>query len=241
MNSRAAQEILIACRPGTADLHTTEAREALEQVQRDPELHEWWIRQQAFQKRTRESVRQLAPPPGLREQILARAKIVEVPWWRKPGFLSAAAALVILAVAVTVFRDRAPADPLPTFRSRMVQNVLRQYSMDIKTNDMRVIRTFLDREGAPSDYQLPPGLARRPAMGAGVLSWQDRRVSMVCINSQTQGTLFLFVSDDPALRKPDKQREFVPVSDLMTVSWTENGKTYVLAGHGSREWLEQQL
>ena len=44
MNSRAAQEILIACRPGTADLHTAEARAALEQVQRDPELHDWWIR-----------------------------------------------------------------------------------------------------------------------------------------------------------------------------------------------------
>ena len=69
-------------------------------------------------------------------------------------------------------------------------------------------------------------------MGAGVLSWQDRRVSMVCIDSQTQGPLFLFVSDDPALRKAAGEREFAPVSDLMTVSWTEDGMTYVLAGHG---------
>ena len=34
MNSRAAQEILIACRPGSADLHTLEAKAALEQVER---------------------------------------------------------------------------------------------------------------------------------------------------------------------------------------------------------------
>ena len=178
MNSRAAQEILIACRPGSADLHTVEAKAALEQVERDPALQEWWIRQKAFQQRTRESFRQLPIPAALREQILARAKIIEVPWWRKTGFLSAAAAVVILAVAVAVFRNPAPPHPLPIFRSRMVGNVLRQYSMDIETNDMRVIRSFLQQERAPSDYALPPGLARRPAMGAGVLSWQDRRVSM---------------------------------------------------------------
>jgi hypothetical protein len=113
--------------------------------------------------------------------------------------------------------------------------------MDIATNDLQVIRTYLDQQGAPSDYQLPAGLKRRPAMGAGVLSWRDQRVSMVCIDSQTKGTLFLFVASDPALRKPPGQREYTPVSDLMTVSWTDAGNTYVLAGHGNREWLKKQL
>ncbi len=241
MNSLAAKQILIACRPGTSDLLTEEARAALEQVERDPALQEWWSRQQVFHQQARESFRHAPVPPGLLDRILADTKVIELPWWRKPNFLSAAAAVVLFAAVIAFLWQSTPENALPTFRSRMVRNVLRQYSMDITTNDMRVIRTFLDRQGAPSDYQLPPGLARRPALGAGVLSWQDQRVSMVCIDSQTQGTLFLFVADDPALRKPRGEREYASISDLMTVSWTDAGKTYVLAGHGGREWLEKQL
>jgi hypothetical protein len=241
MNRRDAQDILLACRPGTPDLQSEEARAALDEVRRDPELAAWWARQQAFHEQARHTLRHLPVPDGLPDRILSHCKTVELPWWRTTTFLSAAAAIVVLAITIALFWKTAPRDPLPTFRSRMVRNVLRQYAMDIQTNDVTTIRTFLAERSAPADYQVPPPLSARPLIGAGVLSWQERKVSMVCIDSQTQGTLFLFVANDPLLKRPPGQTDYSAVSDLMTVSWSEGDKTYLLAGYGDRAWLEKQL
>jgi hypothetical protein len=124
----------------------------------------------------------------------------------------------------------------------MVRSVLRQYSMDLVTNDMTAIRQFLTGHQAPADYVLPPGLTSLPASGAGVLSWQGQRVAMVCLDSPDQGTLFLFVVDQSAVRPPPPRNpEYLQVSKLMTASWTRDGKTYVLAGSGGREGLQKRL
>lgn len=241
MNSANAKRILIACRPGTEDLRTSEAAAALEQARRDPDLQSWWEQQQAFQQRTLESFRAVPVPHSLRNQILARTKIVAVPWWQRPVVWKAAAAIAFLSVIVAIWQKPSPEDSFQTFRSRVVRNVLRQYTMDIETNDMAEIRRFLATKNAPADYVLPPNLDRLPALGAGVLSWQDRRASMVCLNSGAQGTLFLFVVDGSSVRNAPAQEEYAAVSDLMTVSWSEGGKTYVLAGHGGKESLQRFL
>jgi hypothetical protein len=239
VNSAEAKNILIACRPGTDDVRTEEALAALEQARRDPELQRWWEQQQAFQQRTRESFRGLPAPGYLREQILAQAKIVAPSWWRRPAAWKAAAAIALLSVVVAVWQKPSPEDSFQTFRSRMVRNVLRQYRMDIKTNDMAQIRQFLASQKAHADYALPEKLGRLPALGGGVLSWQDRRVSMVCLDSGAQGTLFVFVVDTSVVRKAPAQRKYAGVSELMTVSWSEGGKTYVLAGQGGKEALQR--
>ena len=239
MNSADAKNILIACRPGTEDLATPEAAAALEQARRDPALQRWWEQQQAFQEQTRESFRTVHAPHSLRDQILARAKIVALPWWRQPIAWKAAAAIALLCAGVTVWQKVLPENSFQTFRSRVVRNVQRQYTMDIETNDMEQIRQFLAAKNAPGDYVVPQYLARLPALGAGVLGWQDRNVSMVCLDSGAQGTLFLFIVDRAAVRNAPAQQEYAAVSELMTVSWSEGSKAYVLAGHGGKESLQR--
>jgi hypothetical protein len=239
VNSADARKILIACRPGTDDLRTEEALAALEQARRDPELQRWWEQQQAFQQRTQESFRGVPAPGYLRERILTQAKIVAPPWWRRPAGWKAAAAIALLFAVVAVWQRPSPEDSFQTFRSRMVRNVLRQYRMDLETNDMAQIRQFLTGQKAPADYVLPKNLDALTPLGAGVLSWQDRRVSMVCLDSGAQGTLFVFVVDRGAVKKAPAQREYAVVSELMTVSWSEGGKTYVLAGQGGKESLQR--
>lgn len=239
VNSAEAKKILIACRPGTGDLRTSEALEALAMAQRDAELLRWWEQQRAWHDRVRESFAGIPVPSGLRNRILARAKIIEVPWWRQRVVWQAAAALVLLAtLAVFLMRPSGREDTFQTFRSRMVRNVLRQYSMDIVTNDMAQIRAYLDSKQAPADYTLPPRLEQLPALGGGALGWQGRRASMVCLDSKTNGTLFLFIVDDQAVRSAPTRPEFAAIKNLTTVSWTSGGKAYVLAGAGSREWLQ---
>ena len=85
-------------------------------------------------------------------------------------------------------------------------------------------------------------LTRLPVIGAGVLSWQGRGVSMVCLDSTDAGTLFLFVLDQTSVKDPPPSNpEFVPVFEMMTASWTEGGKVYVLAGSGGMEALHRHL
>jgi len=239
MNSANAKEILISCRPGTEDLAAPEAAAALEQARRDPDLQRWWERQQAFHERTRESFRTIHAPRSLHDQILAHAKTITLPWWRRSVVWKAAAAIALLCVVVAVWQKAPSENSFQTFRSRVVRNVLRQYTMDIETNDMTHIRQFLATNNAPADYVLPQPLSSLPALGAGVLSWQNRSVSMICLDSGDQGTLFLFVVDRAAVRNAPAQPEYAAVSELMTVSWSEGSKTYVLAGHGGKESLQR--
>lgn len=238
MSNAEAKKILIACRPGTEDVRTPEAREALEMTRRDAELLQWWERQRIWHDAMRDSFGSIPVPARLQERILARAKIIEVPWWRQRFVWQAAALLMLLATLAVLLLPSRREDTFQTFRSRMVRSVLRTYSMDIVTNDMLQIRKHLATNQAPADYILPPGLDKLPALGGAALGWQDRRASMVCLDSQTNGTLFLFVVDGSAVRHAPSTPEFAAIKSLMTVSWSAGGKTYVLAGSGSRDWLQ---
>jgi anti-sigma factor RsiW len=234
-----AKRFLLAYRPGTSDADDAQVAEALAESRRDPRLQEWAIQNAVFQQGMRRTLRGMPVPADLRERILARNKVLTLPWWQRPYLLAAAAAIALLLGVGWMLLQSAASRPFETFRDRMVRAVLRQYTMDIVTNDMAEVRKFLSARNAPSDYALPAGLAKLPVSGAGVLSWQDRRVTMVCLDSPNQGTLFLFVVDRSSVAgAPGVAQEFDQVSRLMTVSWSEGDRTYVLAGNGSRETLQ---
>jgi hypothetical protein len=241
MTTADAKRTLIAHRPGREDFHDAEVAAALARARHDPALGEWLEAQHRFHRAMEQALCDAPVPPALRERIISRAKILRVPFWRRSVTLAAAAAIVLLVGLSVLWRREPGGDAFPVFRSRMVGAVLRQYTMDIETNDMAQIRRFLASRNAPADYVLSENLSALPASGAGVLRWRDAEVSMVCLDSQSRGTLFLFVVDQSQVKgPPGSVPEFAQVNRLMTVSWTESGKTYVLAGNGNQEWLEQQ-
>lgn len=238
-----AKNVLLAYRGGQADATDPAMVEARSWLERDPGLRQWFEKHTTFQRTVRRSFQEIPVPPGLSARILLRARPPRKRIPRQHLAWYAAAAALVLFVGLTVFwRPPSREGSFATFRSRMVGAVLRQYTMDIVTNDMSGIRRFLASRQAPADYVLPPGLATLPASGAGVLSWQSRRVSMVCLDSPDQGTLFLFVVDQAAVRSsPAAQPQFQQVNKLMTVSWSQGGKVYLLAGSGGRENLQKRL
>ena len=245
MNSAEAKRILIAHRPGAEAMRGPDLVEALEQVRRDPALAEWWGRQQAFHAAIKKGFAEIPVPEALRDQISRRAKIIPFPWWRKPRTWAAAAAIVLLLGFAAIFwKSDAPEGTFQTFRSRMVRSVLRQYRMDIQTNDMASIRQFLATKNCPADYALPPKLAQLPPIGGGVMSWQASRASMVCFDSGTTGTAFLFVvnrSDVERPPAPTSTPQLERVSQLMTASWAEGERVYVLAFEDSPAALKKFL
>jgi hypothetical protein len=120
MNNQEAKFILGAYRPDGRDAQDSRFAEAIAQAERDPELRAWWDNQRAFDATVAAKLRDVAPPPGLRESILAggRASQPRRRWWSQPGWLAAAAAVALLAtltVALREFRSVPNLEQLATF------------------------------------------------------------------------------------------------------------------------------
>ena len=253
-----AKQILLAWRPGHPEETRGELAEALSLARRDPALGAWLARHQSFQQGVQRRFQSITPPADLTRRILDRGTATAAhkrnsgaavrgprSWWQRPAWLAAAAAVVLLLCwcgPLLLRKQEAEQAGFATFRSRMVGLVLRQYSMDIVTNDMVQIRQFLAQRQAPADYVLPGDLQALPVSGGGVLSWRDQRVAMVCFDTPETGTLFLFVVPASSVQSPPESTpRYEQVSRLMTASWSRQGKTYIAATSGDRAALQKYL
>ena len=144
-----AKQVLLAYRPESSDREDPEIAEALELVRKDKPLEEWLRGQKAFHESVRTQLRDISPPAGLRERILARPRVV-VPLWRRPEFLLMAACLGLGLIMAALWMPSAPKEEtFALFRSRMVGFALRVYRMDIETNNLSQVRQYLVGKGAP--------------------------------------------------------------------------------------------
>jgi hypothetical protein len=226
-----ARRILQFHRSGTPEADSPEVAESLALVRRDPELRAWFEEQQQWEERLRAGLRSIAPPPGLRERLLARPSPVIVPWFQQPALLAWAAAVALLAVAGLWWLRPAAPDRFVDFRQRMVSAVLRSYHMDLESNDGQQLREFLARASSPADFEIPEGLAKLELAGGGRLQWRGHPVSMVCFERGDDQMLFLFVIRGSALADaPSAMTRVTQVNKLATVSWSRGENLYLLAG-----------
>jgi hypothetical protein len=246
--SSEAKEILLLYRPGTADTADPQIAEALELARRDPELGRWFEQHSAFQKTMRAKFQQIEVPAHLKASLLIRGAVAPkiLPpqaWWRSPIWLTTAAAAVVLLLGVVgVWRKPRVPDRFANYQARMVSQALREYRMDLVTNDMRQIRQFMADRGAPDDYQVPQGLEHLQLTGGGLLTWRSHPVSMVCFDRGDKQMLFLFVMKRSAIKDPPLEAPQVSkVSQMLTVSWTRGDNTYVLAGPEEAGFLQKYL
>jgi hypothetical protein len=242
MTSQEAKRALLAYRSGTRDGEDPEMAVALQQAERDPELRAWLQAQTRFQTAIRDRLRASPVPAELRERILAERKIVR-PLWARPEILLAAACLAAALVLVGMLFSRSTEETsLAGYRSRMISFALRQYRMDIVTNDLQQVRQFQQTQGSPSDYVLTPGLQATPVMGGASLPWQGKPVSMICFNLTPKKIAYMFVIDAGNLQPgevPGPQPVFTPSNGVMTATWRSGRKVYFLAADADRTTLEK--
>ena len=103
MNTEEAKFILSAYRPNGADTADATFGDALRMAGGDPQLGGWFERSRAHDAAVAGKLRQVVPPAGLREAILAGARVSDTR--RRSGFgwgwaagLAAAAALASLKI-----------------------------------------------------------------------------------------------------------------------------------------------
>jgi hypothetical protein len=247
VNHSEAKQILLLYRPGTADASDPQMVEALALAGRDPELGRWLEEHRAFQKAMRAKFHQIEVPAHLRTSLLIQGAvrsqmIAPQAWWRSPVWLAAAAVVVLLLGLVGVWLiPRAP-DRFANYQARMVSQALREYRMDLVTNDMQQIRQFMAQRGAPADYEVSQGLDRLQLTGGGLLTWRSHPVSMVCFDRGDKQMLFLFVMKRSALKDPPpKTPQLAKVREMATASWTRGDNIYILAGPEEADFVRKYL
>src|SRR5277367_4978588 len=104
MNNLEAKLILQAYRPSGDDASDPFFREALEQVERDPELKKWFANEMAWDASLRSRLETALPvPPNLKANLLALQKLERpIPWWLNLVRLTAATAMIALVVFVCI-------------------------------------------------------------------------------------------------------------------------------------------
>jgi hypothetical protein len=233
MDSHQAKQILLLHRPGLDDPDDPEIRAALDQAKRDPDLGIWFEQHCASQNAIRAKFREIAPPPDLKQRILAEHKILKLPLWqRRPFLLAVAAAIALLAALASLWLPSPGNSSFSEYRARMVRTALRDYRMNMLTRDLDEIRAYLRTNTVHGDYVLSEGLKKLPGEGCALLRWQDKPVSLICFESEKRDTLFLFIINRSAFPRPPalETPQFTKISKLMTASWIIGDKTYLLAG-----------
>jgi hypothetical protein len=208
----------------------------------DLELQQFRKQSAEFNARVHEALAEIPIPSNLREQILAGRKIIPVRGWRRHRrrLLAMAAGFVVLGALSTLWMRPSREDTsFAGFRSRMVAFALRQYSMDIHTNQLAAVQNYLARTGAPAAFTLPAGLAARPVLGGGKLSWQGKPVGMVCFNAPNGKTLYLFVMDSVNAPGAATGLEASAQKHLGTVTWHSEGRIFLIAGEAPLQELEK--
>jgi hypothetical protein len=252
VNSQQAKQILMLFRPGTADEQDASFDEARRQAKTDPQLALWFDEHCAGYLALRRKFHEIPIPPGLKEQILSERKTARPFFQRYWGPLLAAAAVVVLLLSLEAgsWRPGGPSSNHEAYIKRMGEAALRSYYMDFETNDPNQIRFFLAGKHAPSNYMLPPGLKLAEATGCLVTVWQNSPVSMVCFKTGRplepgeKSDLWLFVADRAAVANapaPGAPPVFERVNKATVASWSDAGKTYLLAAVADETFLSKYL
>jgi hypothetical protein len=254
VNVNEAKSILLPYRPGTADLQDTQIAEALALAKCDPELARWLAAHVASQAVLRAKFRQIIPPAGLKEQIVAEYAAGRRQMGAGRLLWVSAAVLVLLIGSLAVLwhpqPQPAPESALAVYQSQMVRMALGGYEMDFKTNDLALIRANLAQRHAPADFALPEPLLQRTVLtGCAATVWRGARISLVCFRTGkplprgVSSDLWLFVVDRTAITNTPLSRtpQIAKVNRLITATWTDGSKLYFLGVEGQEADIQRYL
>ena len=244
MDKDEAKLILGCYRPNGKDAADPEMRQALELAEHDPELSEWFKREQMLDGVICQKVCECPVPESLKTSIIAGRKLVEIDSrFKSPQLLAMAAVLVaVIAVAVMIIpSDSSTGSALVVkngfsdFRAEMVGFIHNGFELDVRSGNTEDLDMWFMQNATPLiDSDAVQHLAQN-AMGCKALNWGGKPVSLMCYRLGEGKVLHLFVMD---LQQEDlgglprqETKLLETVNQLSTASWQENGKAYLLVGH----------
>jgi len=245
MNREQAQLILLAYRRGEPVPDESDMGRALALAAGDPSLADWLEQELEMDSRIRESMREVKPPAGLRDQILSKTKILRISWWRRPSALAAAAGLLAVVGSATWWLSaprlasapsakvagRRASGTLDEFRAEMVRLVSTGgYHLDLNTRRLGEVKEYLASRGRGVGAQLPAALERLGTYGCQVLDWNGETVTLICFRAGEVQIAHLLVIDARAVRDPlvSEAITLASVGTWSTAGWRDGEKVLIV-------------
>lgn len=183
MNNEEAKFILGAYRAGGQDAGDATFAEAVQRTRDDPQLGAWFARSRAHDAAMVAKLRDVMPPAGLREAILAgaRASTAQPAWWRRPPAWAIAASVVVLLSVLTVWKtNEARRETAPT---ALMEFALSDLSVPGHRGDetaQGALKAWLTTAGSKLTTGQNLNLAQLQANGCRTLKFAGRDIVEVC-------------------------------------------------------------
>jgi hypothetical protein len=242
MTNQEAKFILSAFRPNGSDADNPAFGDALRMAAGDPLLGEWFSRSRAHDAAVAARLGEVAPPPGLREAILAGARVSARTRNRAPmlawatGLAAAAVLVLIVATMRTPVRPDAGTAAFAGFAINDVANG----KHGGKGEPADALVSALQAKGAPMPGADQIDFDKLRDTGCRTLSFAGHDVVEVCF--LRDGTLFhLYLARhagsfwDPASRGPS----FVAQAAGNAAAWSDKGYDFVVATAAGTEALHR--
>ena len=246
MNSQQAKFILRGYRPNGADAGDATFCDALEHARNDPALRDWFAGEQAWDAAISSKLGEIQAPAGLREAILAGARVTAAGaarkiWWRQPAWMAVAAGIALVS-AVTLARWSRPAaagSALAEFALADARHGENHHGLGEETG---ALQAALSRPSSKLGDRLPVDFAALRTHGCRTLAFAGHDVLEVCF--KRDGVWFhcyiVQRADFPSLLAAA-----APVlSDqggVSSASWADAAHIYVLVSEAGRSALEKLI
>ncbi|MBI3886747.1 MAG: hypothetical protein HY302_13600 [Opitutae bacterium] len=247
MTNDEAKFILNAYRPSGSDANDATFCAALDQAKLDPALGVWFKWQQSFDRAMTAKLGQAQPPAGLREAILAGAKLSRPEttsrrWWNQPAVVALAASVAVLfAVTAGLLGPRTAA----------ANTGLAEFALaDALHSDLHgghgpgeaELRAMLGQPDLPLSHGLSVDFAGMRASGCRTLNYEGHDLIEVCF--KRNGAWFhCYVArrvDFPELTDSAKPM-IIDRKGAVVAAWTDEANIYLVAGKTGAAALRQLL
>lgn len=244
MNNQEAKFILGSYRSNGADATDPHFAEALKQAQQDPALGAWFAREQAHDREVAAKLRAIAPPAGLREEILAGGRMSRrrrSGWRAKLWLPLAIAAAAAVAVSAMWWQRSGNAE------SRLVNFALSDMRNEAQHGghgeNLGALQASLQDPTKPLTRPLPIDFATLEKTGCRTLDVGGHPVLEICF--QRNGTWFhCYIARVEEFRAGQAERRaatFAENGNVSAVAWVNGAHRFVVASLAGRDALRRLL
>ncbi len=246
MTNDEAKFILNAYRPNGSDANDATFCAALAQAKQDPALGAWFDWQQNFDRVMTTKLGEIHPPAGLREAILAGAKVsqpetTQRSWWRHPALLAAAASVALVStVTIGLWPKSAAADTaLEEFALADTFHAERHGGHGVGENPLQMI---VNKSGVRIGEAVAVDFASLAASGCRNANFRGRDMFEVCF--KRDGTWYhCYVAqraDFPEMKAGDAP-VFADRGGVSVAMWADGSHVYMVGSKAGRGALQKLL
>ena len=253
MDSNKAKSILRLYRPGVDEV-TELVSEALALVDNEPELKAWYERHLDNEDAISGQFDSIAIPSDLKDQLIQQFNekddentntdpaLSKRHSWLAP--LAIAASLLLIVLSWGLFEPTAKPS-FSQFQQDMIAFATQPYEMDITVEDLTLINQEFGKANWPTTYVTPEPLNTMHALGGVTQLWDDKKVSIVCLEDEAGKYIWLFVTklsvfgeDSSAVLEP----MLISEKPLLThTAWQDQRFHYYMIAEGDIDFINSYL